>query len=96
MPNLTQLGSSLFLGSMYSCVVYTDDHGQTWVSHHTDKSRNYKTDWSAQDVANAIGHAKTTTEQVQQARKEGMDSAKHQYRIEHNRKKWWQRMRKIE
>jgi len=96
MPNLTQLGSSLFLGSIYSVVVWTDDSGQTWVSHHTDKSRNYKSDWSAEKIAQAISDGKTTEDRIQQARREGATSEKHRQRIEHNRKHWWQRIRKMQ
>jgi hypothetical protein len=55
MPNLIQLGTNgPFVGSIYSVVVYTDDSDQTWIAHHTDKTRNYKTDWDAQKVAEAI------------------------------------------
>jgi hypothetical protein len=96
MPNLTRLGSRLFLGSVYSVVVHADDNGQVWVAHHTDKTRNYKTDWSAEQVAQAISDGKTIDDRIRQARAEGVTSEKHRQRIEHNKLPWWKRMRKKE
>lgn len=95
MPNLTQLGTNgPFLGSIYSVVVYTDDTGQTWVAHHTDKTRNYKTDWDAQKVAEAIEGGKTLQDRLNESHKAGVTQAKHSARLEHNRLPWWRRIRK--
>ncbi len=92
---LTQLGSDLFIGgSLYSVVIYKDDNGQVWVSHHTDKSRSYKTDWTAEDVHAALAGTKTTQERVDTARKEGINSGKYQAKHEHNSLPWYKRLQK--
>lgn len=96
MPNLTQLGSNLFLGSTYSCVVHTDDNGQTWVAHHTDKTRNYKTDWSAQKVAEVLSDGKTAEEKLREQRSAGTADGRRQAAYAHNKLPWWKRMRKKE
>jgi hypothetical protein len=95
MPNLTQLGTNgPFLGSTYSVVIFTDDDGQTWIHHHTDKTRSYKTDWSAQKVAETIADTKqeSTNKSYSDGWKRGQDNIK----LAHNRRKWWQRIKKMQ
>ncbi len=93
MPNLIQLGSNLFLGSLYNVVVYTDEKEQTWVAHHTDKTRNYRTDWSAQKVAKTIEDGKTVEKRMQEwkgGHANGLLTAKNA----HNKLPWWRRIQK--
>jgi hypothetical protein len=94
MANLTQLGSNLFLGSTYSVVVWTDDNGQTWVAHHTDKSRSYKTDWGADEVRAAIEGSKTLTERLQERYTQGKKEGQNYLIFQHNKLPWWKRVRK--
>ena len=94
MPNLTQLGTSLFLGSVYSVVVWQDDKQQVWVAHHTDRTRNYKTDWTAQKVWEAIEGGKAADTRMQEQWKGGHANGLLTAKNAHNKLKWWQRMKK--
>lgn len=94
MPNLTQLGSNLFVGHTYSLVIHTGQDGQTWVAHHTDKTRQYRTDWSAEKVAQAIEGTKNLQSQLDSARKTGLQSGKVNANHEHNKLPWWKRIKK--
>ena len=96
MPNLTQLGTNLFLGSTYSVVVHTDADGQTWVAHHTDKTRQYRTDWTPQQVAQALEDTKSATARLEEYRKAGRNSGLAEARIAHNKLPWYKRMKKKE
>jgi hypothetical protein len=97
-PSLTQLGSNLFLGNstLYGVVIHTDEDGQTWVAHHTDKTRNYRTDWDAQKVAAALDEQRTFEQRLQGKYEEGKSQGKHVAKWEHNKLPWYKRIRKKE
>lgn len=83
-----------FVGSVYSVVVYTDDTGQIWIAHHTDKTRNYKTDWDAQKVAEAIEGGKTMEAKAKEQYESGKKTGKIHASYEHNKLPWWKRVKK--
>jgi hypothetical protein len=94
MPNLTQLGTNLFLGSVYSVVVHTDEQDQTWVAHHTDKTRQYRTDWTAQQVADAIEGKKTEQARLEERDKQVRSGERYRANADHNKLPWYKRVKK--